>query len=147
MSGHDAILCHIQSTPLGKNPALSIPPSSFTELKGRFVNYVSRHSLSIEFPFDVRFLNPTGGYQGGMMATLVDNSFGFLSYLSAGHPCVTLNLTLSYIRGFRAEDTSVLVEAVVVARGQTYMTLQATVVTAKKKLVATALTQVQIVKN
>jgi acyl-coenzyme A thioesterase PaaI-like protein len=52
-------------------------------MRAKVVGYVEGESMTVRFPFDVRFTNPMGVMQGGMIAAAIDNALGPLSYLVA----------------------------------------------------------------
>ena len=46
---------------------LDAPPPSFRELHGEFVDVENNRRLKVRFPFDARFANPIGTFQGGVL--------------------------------------------------------------------------------
>ena len=122
------------------NPKLQLPPKSFTETKSEVVGYDEK-SLSIRFPFDERFTNPLGMFQGGMLCTLLDNVYGPLSYMAAQTGTITLDMNCTYIRPFLPDSKYVTIKATVVSKSKQLIRMQATVEDAAGKLVATSTTQ------
>lgn len=119
---------------------LESPPRSFQELHGEFVEIDGNRRIKIRFPFDERFTNPMGIFQGGMLCAAIDNAFGPLSYLVLKRPSVTLDLSTQFIRSFSAKDEFIEVEARVISISSVTLVMQAEVRNARKKLMATATT-------
>lgn len=122
-------------------PALQLPPTSFTEMRAEVVGFEEGQSLSVRFPFDVRFTNPMGVFQGGMLCTAADNVFGPLSYSAAKGPCVTLDMSARYMRPFTQKESPITVTAKVISRTKQLLIMDATIVSNDGKLIATASTQ------
>ncbi|MBN8223001.1 MAG: PaaI family thioesterase, partial [Spirochaetes bacterium] len=81
--------------------------------------------------------------QGGYMAAAFDNTLGPLSYVAAQKPAVTLDMSQTYLRAARAGDI-LYCEAEVVTRGLRTLYMTASMYDARKKLIATAQTQILI---
>ena len=126
-----------------ENSGLSVPPPSFREMEGRFIEYEYRKALVCSFPVKEKYLNPMGVMQGGFIAAAIDNTMGPLSYLTAKKGAVTLNLSLNYIRGIREGDV-LKVKAWVKSRGLSSMYIQAEATGSNGKLIADAYCQVLI---
>ncbi len=122
---------------------LEIPPPSFRDMEGEFWRYRSRKAILVKFPVLAKQLNPIGVMQGGFMAAAFDNTLGPLSYAAAQKPAVTLDMSQTYLRAARAGDI-LCCEAEVVARGQRTLYMTASMYDARKKLIATAQTQILI---
>jgi uncharacterized protein (TIGR00369 family) len=118
--------------------SLDAPPPSFKELHGEFVEVENNRRLKVRFPFDARFANPLGTFQGGVLCATIDNAFGPLSYLALKRPSVTLDLMTQFIRSFSPKDQYIEVEAKVVSISSATLVMQAEVRNAKNKLIATA---------
>ena len=125
---------------------LDAPPPSFRELHGEFVEADNRR-IKVRFPFDARFTNPIGIFQGGVLCAAIDNTFGPLSYLSLKRPSVTLDLSTHFIRSFSAKDEYIDVEAKVVSISSATLVMEAEVRNAKNKLIATATTTFLILRD
>ncbi len=122
---------------------IKLPPPCFLEMKGEYVDYVRNRSLTVRFPVQPHFANPTGAMQGGFITAAFDNVLGPLSYLIAKKPAVTLDLTTNYIRPIMVGDV-LTVQAQMVGRGFATMHMSAEARNAKGKLVATATTNCAI---
>lgn len=140
MSVHEqymALMAKLNET----NPELQLPPTSFTEMKAEVVAFDEGKSLTVQFPFDPRFTNPMGIFQGGMLCTAADNVFGPLSYFTAKGPCVTLDLGARYMRPFTKDLSPITVEAKVVSQTKQLLIMDARIFGNDGKLLATASTQ------
>lgn len=115
---------------------LEIPPKSFQEMRASIVAIEGMHRLKIRFPYDERFANPIGSFQGGMLCTALDNTFGPLSYLAAKRPCVTTDLSTQFFRSFRADDKAIEIEAQVVSKSPAMLTMTAEVRNLRGKRIA-----------
>lgn len=129
------------------NPNLQLPPTSFTEMRAEVVAYEEGQSLSVRFPFDSRFTNPMGVFQGGMLCTAADNVFGPLSYSVAKGACVTLDMSARYIRPFTAKESPITVTAKVISRSRQLLIMDAQIVGSDGRLIATASTQFLILQR
>lgn len=117
---------------------LAIPPRSFREMQASIVEIDGLRRIKIRFPYDERFANPIGSFQGGMLCTALDNTFGPLSYLAAKRPCVTTDLSTQFFRTFFPEDEWIEVEARVVSKSPAMLTMTADVRNLRGKLIAIA---------
>ncbi|MCG6169453.1 PaaI family thioesterase [Leptospira sp. FAT2] len=127
--------------------SLELPPKSFQEMKAEFVEFEGAKRIVVKIPYDDRFMNPIGIFQGGMLCTAIDNTFGPLSYLAAKRPCVTTDLSTQFFRSFFPKDEYVLIEAKVVSKSPAMMTMQAEVRNPKNKLIAIATSSVLILQE
>jgi uncharacterized domain 1 len=127
--------------------SLDAPPPSFKELHGEFVEVENNRRLKVRFPFDARFANPIGTFQGGVLCAAVDNAFGPLSYLALKRPSVTLDLSTQFIRSFSAKDEYIEVDAKVISVSSATLVMHAEVRNAKNKLIATATTTFLILQD
>ncbi|EMY77031.1 hypothetical protein LEP1GSC060_3299 [Leptospira weilii serovar Ranarum str. ICFT] len=126
---------------------LELPPKSFKEMNAEFVEFEGSKRIVVRIPYDDRFTNPIGIFQGGMLCTALDNTFGPLSYLAAKRPCVTTDLSTQFFRTFSPKDEYVLIEAKVVSKSPAMLTMQAEVRNPKNKLVAIATTSALILQE
>jgi acyl-coenzyme A thioesterase PaaI-like protein len=55
---------------------LALPPPSMIELKMEYTALEPGVLLAAKFPFQKRFTNPVGLYQGGILAAAMDDIFG-----------------------------------------------------------------------
>ncbi len=126
--------------------AVQIPPNSIREFDGRFLAYESRKRLLQEFPAQEKHANPLGNLQGGVIAALVDDTMGPLSFAAARGPTTTLNMAVNYLRAVPCPAT-VRVEARVTGRGRQILFLEAQVTDARGRLVATATSSVLVLRG
>jgi len=122
---------------------ITLPPPCFIEMKGKYVDYVRNKSLTVSFPVQAHFANPTGAMQGGFITAAFDNVLGPLSYLIAKKPAVTLDLTTNYIRPIMVGDV-ITIQAHLVGKGFATMHMSAEARNQKGKLIATATTNCAI---
>ena len=117
---------------------MTIPSPSFLTAGGKVIAYDRRKLLRSAFPVPEEYSNPAGFLQGGYITTLLDDTFGPLSYLAAGRPAVTLNLATTFLRPVPVTEGYLVVEAEVVSRGRTVLTMSGRVENSRGKLVAPA---------
>jgi uncharacterized protein (TIGR00369 family) len=127
--------------------ALQLPPPTLLELGARFTDYLPGVSLTIEVPFQLRFTNPVGSYQGGMFAAALDEAFGPLSYLTAEAPCVTLDMAITYLKTFQAVDKVMLVKAEVVRKTSQFVFMRAEIRNPQGELLVMAQSHSTILKE
>jgi uncharacterized protein (TIGR00369 family) len=124
---------------MGENgEKLIIPPPSMLTLKHEYINFIPGKSLVAEVPFNREFVNPVGYFQGGFLAAAIDDVFGPLSYLTACAPCVSLDFNVKFIRPFVSEHKKIEIEAHVVAKTKSLITMEAKIKTKEGKLLAIA---------
>lgn len=116
---------------------LELPPKVFVDMGGAFVAYEEGRALTARFPILARYQNPMGFMQGGIIAAVIDNTIGPLSFLVAP-PSVTAQLNITYVRPVMPDDAYVEVEGRVVERTRTQILLAARVSNPAGKLVAIA---------
>lgn len=122
---------------------LELPPKCFFDMEAAFLRYISRKAILVRFPVLEKQLNPIGVMQGGYLAAAFDNTLGPLSYLAAQKPAVTLDMSQTYLRGAKLGDI-IHCEAEVVTRGARTLYMTANAYDSRKKLIATAQTQILI---
>lgn len=90
---------------------IEIPPRIFEEMEGEFIAWDEENDvLTARFPVQVRYQNPLGMMQGGMIVAAIDNVYGPLSYLVAP-PSLTQQLNTTYIQGVGPDDDYIEVTA------------------------------------
>ncbi|WP_336297510.1 PaaI family thioesterase [Leptospira sp. GIMC2001] len=130
---------------LPKGIDITIPPPSFMDMSAEIEEYERNKRLIVSFPVTKNQTNPLGNMQGGYIAAAFDNTFGPLSYLVAKKPSTTIDMNIQYIRGV-ACDQKVVVEAKVEAKGFSTIHMTAEMRTETGKLLATATTNLLILK-
>lgn len=126
---------------------VTIPSPSFVTAGGKIVGYERKKLLRTAFPVPEAYSNPAGYLQGGYLTTMIDDTFGPLSYLAAGKPAVTLNLSTTFLRPVPIGEAYIMVEAEVVSRGRRVVTMNARAENSSGRLVATATSINQIMEG
>lgn len=114
------------------------PPPSNDTLKVEYTEIVPGRKMSAKFPYQKQFSNPVGLYQGGFLSAAIDEVLGPLAYISAGTPCMTLSLNVTYLKAFPESMGHVIVEGHVLQQTKTFIFLRADVKSPDGKLVAHA---------
>lgn len=133
----------IQSVPKGME--LEIPPRVFLDMEGTFIEYIENTRLVAHYPNKERYMNPFGFMQGGIIVAAMDNTIGPLSY-AAAPPSVTKEIHTEYKRPVKSSDSYIKVEATVVEKNDTSITLQARVFNENGKLAASCISNCIYVK-
>lgn len=125
---------------------VQIPPNSIQESRATFLEYEPRKRLLSEFPAQEKHANPLGMLQGGIIAALIDDTMGPLSFAAVRGPTTTLNLSVNYLRSVKCPDR-VRVEARVTGRGRQVLHMEADVFDSRGRLVATSTSTVLSLKE
>lgn len=126
---------------------LQLPPPSMLELQLEFLEVEPKVRMRARLPFQKRFTNPVGLYQGGFMSAAMDDVFGPLSYISAGRPCVTLSMNTTYLKPFHEKLQNVFIDARVVQMTKNFIFMRADMTDEKGNLIAHAETHVNILND
>lgn len=106
---------------------LKLPPPVFVEMGTEVVSFDPQtNTLVCKFPVQERWQNPLGYMQGGVLAVLVDNTVGPLSFMVAP-PSVTTQMNISYFRPVTPEESEVTVTAQLSERTRKQLFFTATV--------------------
>lgn len=143
MSVHDEFIKSMSKLPHG----LKLPPPSMLELKLEYLEVKPREKMVAKLPFQERFTNPIGTFQGGLLAAGIDDVFGPLSYVSYAGPTMTLSLNVTYLKAFRPEMGHCLIEAQVLKITNNFIFMRADVKSPVGELLAHAESHVSKVKN
>lgn len=122
-----------------------IPPNSFSELKGEFIDYVRRKELVTQFWVDKKFSNPQGTVQGGIITACFDDTFGPLGVVSAQRPILTIDINTQFIRPIQLEETFYIITKII-SIGFTTIYSEAEAYNSKNKLLAKASTNQLILR-
>ena len=141
MSFHKQWLEKLKFFPSDK---ITLPPPTLEELGLEYLEMEPGKKLIAKVPFQKRFTNPVGLYQGGMLAACIDEVFGPLSYATAGSPCMTLSMNVSYLGAFKEEMVHCVIEAVVLKQTKNFIFMRADVLTLEGELLAHAETHVKV---
>lgn len=125
MDTHQKIMARMENFKLAMGDKVVLPPPTLVELGAKFIDFEAGKSLTIEVPFQARFTNPVGSYQGGMFAAALDEAFGPLSYMTAELPCVTLDMSLTYIKGLVEKDAPMKIRAEVLKKTSQFIFMRA----------------------
>ncbi len=122
---------------LAKYPGIKLPSAIFTMHQGKILSFASGKSISIAFPVSELQTNPIGTLQGGILSSFFDETAGCLCFASLHKPCVTIDMTVNFIRPVKPE-AFVVIHALFKAKGKKLLQLSAEAVNGNEKLVATA---------
>lgn len=82
----------------GRSDDIQFPPPVFDAMQGEIIDYdIETETLKNRFPILKEHLNPYGNMQGGIIATVIDNTIGPLSML-VSPPNFTRYLNIKYGR-------------------------------------------------
>ena len=120
--------------------ALELPPPIFEELGLRFTGDAPNESLSATFPYQKKFTNPMGVYQGGVQGAALDACYGTLAFLATKKPCVSVSMDTCFIRPLTAEQESFTVKVWLREVTRTLVFMEGEARLANGKLAATSST-------
>ncbi|MBF6181921.1 PaaI family thioesterase [Nocardia otitidiscaviarum] len=147
VTGHDEIMKHalalFDHLPVPPGVELKLPPPSTTTLEMRFAEFVPGKSLSATVTVAAKYGNVMGLLQGGFLAAMFDDLMAPLGYLTARNPTTSMELTTHFLRPVFVGEQLTLT-ATVRKRGQSVMYIAAEAVNANGKLVATAMSTIQV---
>ena len=83
---------------LAKHPGIKLPSAIFGAHQGKILSFVSGKSISIAFPVNEFQTNPIGTLQGGILSSFFDETLGCLCFASLHKVCVTIDMTVNFIR-------------------------------------------------
>lgn len=141
----DLLLKHRDEVAVPEGFAYQLPPNSFKELKGEFLNYENRRKLWTKFWVNKKFSNPQGTVQGGITSACFDDTFGPLGISAARKPILTIDMNVQYIRPVPLEE-DFFIKTEVVSMGRSTIYMQAEAFNKKGKLLAKATTNQLILK-
>ena len=126
-----------------KYPDVKVPPPCFLASGAKILAHEPNKSLTIAFPVREDQANPVGTLQGGILASFFDNTFGPLSFSTMRKPCVSIDMTVNFIRPARTGET-VVVRAEFKAKGKKLLQMYGEAHNEKDKLIATATSNLMI---
>jgi acyl-coenzyme A thioesterase PaaI-like protein len=115
---------------------LRLPPPSSKSMGTRYVGILSGKMLTAKISFNESFSNPTGVMQGGFLCAAFDEVFGPLSYMTAGRPVVTIEMSTSCLRPFHPLHKVLTVRADVVFLSRAILLMEAKATRPDGKLIA-----------
>jgi len=147
MSFHQKWLEQVATFKNQLGPNLQLPPPSLEELKMEYLEMIPNTKLVAKLPFQKRFTNPVKLYQGGFLSAGIDEVFGPLSYTTAGRPCMTLSMNLTYLKAFTEEMNYCVIEATVLQKTKSFIFMRAEVKSPSNELMAHAESHVAILRD
>lgn len=126
--------------------SMELPPKVFIDMEGEFIEFVENEKLVARFPNKVRYMNPFGFMQGGILVAAMDNTISPLSYVTAP-PSITKEINATYKRPIKESDNYIDVVATVIEKTATYISLQAEVLNAKGQLAAKCIANCVYIKG
>lgn len=143
MNTHQKWLEQIKTFNLGD---LTLPPPTLQELGLEYIEIKPGQKMVAKVPFQKRFTNPVGLYQGGMIGACVDEVFGPLSYMAAGFATITLSMNMTFLGQFTEESGFIIIEAVVLKKTKNFIFMRAEVKNHQNELIAHAESHVKVLK-
>jgi acyl-coenzyme A thioesterase PaaI-like protein len=140
-------ISHYQQGLKAQGISLILPPPTLTELQMEYLEIEPGKKMIGKLPFQKRFINPVGLYQGGFLGAALDEVFGPLSYITAERPCMTLSMNVSYLKAFTEKMGHCLIEAMVLQKTKTLIFMRAEVRSPTSDLIAHAETHVTILRD
>jgi len=126
-----------------KYPAIKAPPPCFIASGAKIVAHEPNKSLTVAFLVREDQTNPVGSLQGGVLASFFDDTFGPLAFKTTRKPCVSIDMTVNFIRQARPGE-SVEIKAEFKAKSRTLLQMYGEAYNGKHKLVATATSNLMI---
>lgn len=126
---------------------LQLPPPSVLELGLEYLEIIPGEKMVARVPFQKKFTNPVGLYQGGILGACIDDVFGPLSYTTAQMPCLTLSMNLTFLRAFSEEMKECRISAIVLQKTKSFIFMRAEVTGPKGEIIAHAESHVTIMRN
>lgn len=100
---------------------LHLPPPSNAELQIEYLEIEPGKRMVGRIPFQSKFTNPAGTFQGGFLGAGLDEVFGPLSYITSGVACMTLSLNLTFLKAFTSNMSHVVISAEVLKKTNNFI--------------------------
>jgi uncharacterized protein (TIGR00369 family) len=126
-----------------KYPGVKVPPPCFLSSGAKILAHEPKKSLTVAFPVKEDQTNPVGSLQGGILASFFDNAFGPLSFATMRKPCVSIDMTVNFIRPARPGET-VVIKAEFKSKGRKVFQMYGEAFNDKDKLIATATSNLMV---
>jgi acyl-coenzyme A thioesterase PaaI-like protein len=126
---------------------IQLPPPSQQELQIEYLEVTAGKRIRGKFPFQKRFTNPIGTFQGGFLIAALDDHFGPLSYASAQRPCTTLSIHSTFLRPFVESMGHALIEVEVLQQTKSFIFMRGVVTSLKGEILAHAESHVAILRD
>lgn len=114
------------------------PPPSNETLSVEYTAIEPGKRMEAKFPYQKKFANPIGTYQGGFLSAAIDEVLGPLSYITAGVPCMTLSLNVTFLKAITETMNHFVVEGIVLQKTKSFIFLRAEVKSPTGELIAHA---------
>lgn len=124
---------------------LTLPSPAMVELKMEYTEIEVGKKMTGKLPFQKRFSNPAGFFQGGMLAAGVDDVFGPLSYMATNSACLTLSMNMTYLGVFKEDMGFCTIEAVILKQTKNFVFMRADVKSPTGELIAHAESHMKVV--
>jgi acyl-coenzyme A thioesterase PaaI-like protein len=141
MSVHQKFMESLKNFPVAN---VTLPPASMIELALEYIELEPGVKMTAKVPFQKRFTNPIGVYQGGFLTAAIDDVFGPLSFVTSNGPTVTISMNTTYLGTFKEEHGYCTIHAVVLKKTKNFIFLRADVKTPDGELIAHAETHVKV---
>lgn len=123
------------------------PPPSNETLQVEYLEIEPGKKMVARFPYQRRFANPVGLYQGGFLSAAIDEVLGPLSYITAGVPCMTLSLNVTFLKAFPESLKEVLITGIVLQKSKNFIFLRAEVKSPAGELIAHAESHAAVMRD
>ncbi len=124
-------------------PDVKVPPPCFVASGAKILAHEPNQSLTVSFVVRVEQTNPVGSLQGGVLSSFFDDTFGPLAFRTMRKPCVSIDMTVNFIRQVRPGET-VVIRAEFKAKSRTLLQLYGEAHNERNKLVATATSNMMV---
>ncbi|HUX39584.1 MAG TPA: PaaI family thioesterase [Rectinemataceae bacterium] len=85
-------------------PGLRLPPPSWVTSGAKLLAFESGARITLAFPVREHQTNPIGTLQGGILCSFFDDAFGSLAFASLRRPCVSISMSVDFIRATSPGD-------------------------------------------
>ena len=126
-----------------KYPEVKIPPPTFIAHEGKILSFETGKSITLAFPVRESQTNPVNTLQGGILSSFIDDAFGCLCFATTRKPCVSIDMTVNFIRPVRP-GAFVVVRAEFKEKGRKLLQCSAEAFTGNEKLAATATSNLMV---
>ncbi|RJO70691.1 PaaI family thioesterase [Nocardia panacis] len=149
IKGHDEIveqaIAAFDHLPIPPGIELQLPPASTVALGLRYEEFVPGRSLSATVEIPAQYGNAMGILQGGFLAAMFDDLMAPLSYITSKNPTTSMELTTHFMRPVFVGERLTLT-ATIRKPGQSVIYIAAEAHNGKNKLVATAISALQVIQ-
>lgn len=126
---------------------LQLPPPSAIELGLEYLEIIPGKKMVARLPFQKRFTNPVGTFQGGILAAGMDDVFGPLAYVSSQRPCLTLSLNTTFLKAFTEKMNECRIEVNILQQTKSFIFMHAQVTSPTGEIIAHAESHVMVMRD